>query len=188
MEISFVRTQGSPDRIYVHRADGSEVSWSFPTYGDELPHDLVHVVVEAAFGVRDGIWARVDAGADLGRSNAQANKKGGAGKYDGTGLDHPAVLLSEALANGRWGDPDLGDAERLELITAGCAGYSVPVPASVTVARIAEVREALDRLRARWRALLPKGALRLAFDPTAPERSFAGLVAEGAAAGLRHPR
>ena len=46
MKASFVRTEGAPDRIYVVRSDGSETSWSFPTYGDGLPHDLCHLVVE----------------------------------------------------------------------------------------------------------------------------------------------
>jgi hypothetical protein len=36
MEVSFVRIRGQRDRICVHRTDGSEVSWVFPTYGDEL--------------------------------------------------------------------------------------------------------------------------------------------------------
>ncbi len=46
MQVSFVRTAGARDRIYVRRTSGSEVSWEFPSYGDELPHDLVHLVVE----------------------------------------------------------------------------------------------------------------------------------------------
>jgi hypothetical protein len=68
------------DRIYVVRPDGSEVHWAFPTYGDDPPHDLIHLVVEAAFGLRRGFWGRVDAGADPAAISAEANRKGGKDK------------------------------------------------------------------------------------------------------------
>src|SRR5262245_20109080 len=64
LRAAFVRIEGKWDRIYVTRGDGTEVMWEFPTYGPELPHDLVHLVVEAAFGIADGFWGRVDAGVD----------------------------------------------------------------------------------------------------------------------------
>ena len=67
LRASFVRVAGQRDRIYVLRSDGSEVSWVFPTYGDMVPHDLVHVVVESAFGLKNGFWGRVDAGVDPAR-------------------------------------------------------------------------------------------------------------------------
>jgi hypothetical protein len=137
----------------------------------------VHLVVEAGFAVQGGVWTCVDAGVELGRANAQANKRGGAGKYAGTGLDQPPVLVSEALANASWSDPELSDAGRLESITRACVACGAEVPAAVTLMRIGEVRECLARLRERWRTLIPKGALRLAFDPAAPERSFTGFAA-----------
>src|SRR5262249_37159052 len=117
MEVSFVRVRGQRDRIYVHRTDGSEVSWGFPTYGDELPHDLIHLVVEAAFGVRRGFWGRVDAGADPARVNDEANRLGGAEKYRGFGDDRAELLLAEGLANAGWLTPHLSDQERLQRIT-----------------------------------------------------------------------
>src|SRR4051794_9667894 len=162
MHISFVRTAGAPDRIYVRRTDGSEVGWSFPSYGDELPHDLVHVVVESEFGLRDAIWAAVDRGVDPGRVLAHANRVGGRDKFRGSGLDKPEVALSEALAAARWAE-DVSDEERLAAIDRGCASYGVERPPSVTLEGIARVRTRLDDLRARWRTLLPKGAIDLTF-------------------------
>jgi hypothetical protein len=158
MVVTFVRTVGAPDRIYVDRGAGGEGRWSFPTYGDELPHDLVHLVVEARFGVRDGIWAAVATGVDLARANAQANRAGGKDKYRGTGLDRPGVLLSETLANAGW---RLGDDAR---IAADLAAAGVDASAG----QVAAVRAELDGLRDRWRALAPRGALRFDFDPAAP--------------------
>src|SRR5262245_15116764 len=64
LKAAFVRTVGERDRVYVTRSDGSQVSWAFPSYGGALPHDLVHLVVESAFGLSQGFWGRVDAGAD----------------------------------------------------------------------------------------------------------------------------
>src|SRR5436190_1128700 len=85
LKASFVRTVGERDRIYVVRSDGSEVNWAFPAYGDALPHDLIHLVVEAAFGVGLGFWGRVDAGVDPGAIMAEANRRGGSDKFSGFG-------------------------------------------------------------------------------------------------------
>jgi hypothetical protein len=85
LRASFVRTVGERDRIYVVRSDGSEVNWAFPNYGEALPHDLIHLVVEAAFGLRQGFWGRVDAGVDPGAIMADANRRGGSNKFSGFG-------------------------------------------------------------------------------------------------------
>src|SRR5262245_2973966 len=110
MEVSFVRTQGERDRIYVRRTNGTEVSWVFSSYGDYDPHDLVHLVVESAFGVRNGCWGRVDGGVDPGRINAEANRMGGANKYAEYVTDQVELMVAEILAGIRWGDSSLSDA------------------------------------------------------------------------------
>ena len=58
MWVSFARTAGERDRFYVQPPDDSEASWNYPSYGDAVPRDLVHFVVERALGMSDGIWAR----------------------------------------------------------------------------------------------------------------------------------
>jgi hypothetical protein len=164
MLVTFVRTVGSADRIYVHRSDGGEASWTFPSYGDGLPHDLVHLVVEAAFGLGKGLWGLVDAGADMARINAEANRKGGANKYRALGADQRDILFSEALAaavSGRFESEE----QRAASVLAACHSLGIePVP-PVTSARLAEILVALEVLRQRWRSLVPKGALRLHFNP-----------------------
>ncbi len=60
---TFVRHRGGRDHIYVTRADGTVVHWKFPAYGDGLPHDLVHLVVESGLEMRDGFWGLIDRGA-----------------------------------------------------------------------------------------------------------------------------
>jgi hypothetical protein len=56
LEVSFVRRRGKRDRVYVHRSDGTSTGWDFPSYGDGLPHDLCHLVVEDELGLPDGFW------------------------------------------------------------------------------------------------------------------------------------
>jgi hypothetical protein len=60
LEASFVRRRGSRDRVYVTRSDGTTTGWDFPSYGDGLPHDLCHLVVEEALGLSEGFWGLVD--------------------------------------------------------------------------------------------------------------------------------
>jgi hypothetical protein len=139
MKIAFVRTVGARDRVYVERADGTTASWSFPTYGDAPPHDLVHLIAERELGIDDGLWARVAAGADLAAINDAADRRGGpiAEKYAALG---EGVVRSEAAA----------------------AALSTPygeVPAWIDPAALDRARAALADAATRWRALVPKGTL-----------------------------
>ncbi len=174
LDIAFVRTHGQPDRMHVTRSDGSEVSWTFAHYGEYLPHDLVHLVVEAAFGVRTGFWGKVADGMDPRRANAQSDRPGAREKYGGFGADREALLLSEALANASWRDPELGDEARAEAIRAACASMGAAAPA-LALARLRQVKQTLDALGARWRALGSREALHLRFDTEALEASFAAM-------------
>ncbi len=164
IHIAFVRTFERPDRMHVRRADGTEVSWTFPTYGDALPHDLVHLVVEAAFGLRDGFWGKVAGGMDPRRANAQSDAPGTGEKYAGFGADRSALLLSEALANASWWDEDMGPLDRLSAIQRSCAQLGVDAPESMQAEPLASTQQTLLALRARWRPLVPRGALHFTFD------------------------
>jgi hypothetical protein len=150
MRVSFVRTAGERDRFYVRRDDGSEASWSFPSYGERLPHDLVHFVVEQALAYRGGVWGAVARGADLAAISAEANRRGGkiADKYARMG-DPGELLVAEALANAPWLDPEA------DIIAA------VPPSAGLTVEKVREIRARLEELGERWRGLLPKGSIEL---------------------------
>jgi hypothetical protein len=170
MEISFVRTQGSPDRVYARRTGGGQVSWAFPSYGGQVPHDLVHLLVETAFGLKNGFWGRVDAGVDVARLNADANRKGGPGKYAGFGPDQAELYIAEFLAGTRWRDAELTNVQ-----LAAALARMLPRLAPVSTDRILSIRSTLDRLCARWAALVPKGTLEARFDPADLEKSFSEL-------------
>jgi hypothetical protein len=168
---AFVRSAGERDRIDVTRSDGSQVSWPFPTYGDGLPHDLVHLVVESAFGLKRGFWGRVDEGADPKRISEEANRIGGRDKYAAFGEDQGELQLAEALAQAPWSAeaPEVRDR-----IAAACvaAGVEAPPMDDETIAR---TKASLARLAKSWRDLLPKGALNVSFDPEDPEASLRTL-------------
>ena len=156
MRIRFVRTVGAPDRVYVRRSDGSETSWSFPTYGDAIPHDMVHLVAEEEFEIADGFWGRVDRGVDPARINAEANRIGGKNKYAGFGDDLRGLYLAETLANLSWGIAEISDEERARRVMEESGKQ-------IDIARLQRVRERLAELAAQWRALVPKGTLELTF-------------------------
>jgi hypothetical protein len=142
MEVTFVRVPGARDRIYVRRSDGREVSWEFATYGDNVPHDLVHLVVESAFGLWRGFWGLVDSGIDPVRVNAMANRKGGADKYAAFGPDQREILLAEALA-AAFSQPFEEPAAVLER-----QGVQVELDPVV----VERVRSELRRVTALWRS------------------------------------
>jgi hypothetical protein len=181
LKASFVRTIGERDRIYVVRSDGSQVSWAFPTYGDALPHDLIHLVVEAAFGLAHGFWGRVDAGADPGAIMADANRRGGSNKYSAFGSDRSELLLAEALANPGWLAAEASTESLGEGIIAGCRELGVAAPTDrLSTDRVAKVRAVLRLLASRWRGLSPSGTLHLVFDSHDGTRTFDGLSKEEA--------
>jgi hypothetical protein len=162
----FVRTVGERDRVYVRRSDGSETSWVFPTYGDGLPHDLVHLVVERDFGVRDGFWGRVDRGVEPAKINELANRGGGAGKYAAFGEDLRELFVAEALANAAWSVTGEDLATRHAQLVNTCANLAWPAPARFSVEALGEAERRLRELQAKWRAAVPKGTLELEFSAT----------------------
>ncbi|MCA9719806.1 MAG: hypothetical protein KC468_34385, partial [Myxococcales bacterium] len=144
MDITIVRKPGQRDRIYVARADGSEASWSFPSYGDGLPHDLVHFVVETTFGIERGLWGLVRAGVDIERVNAVANRVGGADKYRALG-DLRELMQAEALAVAPWLSPGASDEDCVDAVRRQCEASRprVEPPRALTLERVAVARARL---------------------------------------------
>jgi hypothetical protein len=97
LNASFVRTVGERDRVYVTRSNGSEVNWVFPTFGDVPPHDMIHLIVESAFGGTQGFWGKVNDGVDPGVVMAEANRIGGGNKFSGFGTDRSQLVLAELI-------------------------------------------------------------------------------------------
>jgi len=161
VRVAFVKTGGPRDRVHVERADGSEASWAFPSYGPStLPHDLVHFVVEVQMGLRDGVFGSVARGADLMRINERANRVGGEDAYAALGED---VWLSEVLANVPWRGTD---AQIREAIAHNAEQMGVST-AGLRPEDLRRLRDALVDMRERWRSLDRGAGLHLTW-PEAP--------------------
>ena len=170
LRATFVRSADQRDRIYVTRSDGTEVSWSFPTYGEGLPHDLVHLVVEACCGLRSGFWGRVDAGADPQIINAEANRAGGKDKYAAFGPDRTELQMAEALAGAAWLLEGTADEQIEESVAVQCRRFGAPVP-ELSPDRTTRIRTTLARLARRWESLPPSGSISVTFRPDGLEDS-----------------
>lgn len=164
MRVTFVRSDG-PDRMYVQRADGTESSWTFPSYGEGLPHDLVHLVVERQLGLRSGFWGLVEGGIDFDRINEAANRKGGklADKYADLG-DLDELMLAEMVSNLPWGREWFEDA-----LETNAAFNDMPDREQLDA-----IAAELDEWRGRWRALPNKGALEMTWSGEASARAAPG--------------
>lgn len=150
MRVSFVRTFGGRDRVYVEFESGAARDWRFPSYGANLPHDLVHLVVEAHFQLPGGVWSRVARGIPL----------DAAPPPDETPTD---LAEAEAFAGLPW-TSDSG----LEALAAAWDRNRelIGIPPRPLPPRPAleGARARLLELRAAWRDLPDRGALRFDVD------------------------
>src|SRR5580700_2664453 len=96
LDVTFVRRRNSRDRVYVARRDGTSISWDFPSYGDGLPHDLCHLVVEDNLGFANGLWGLVDQGVGIGLINNElALMRDGKPLAGAFGIDLSALVQAE---------------------------------------------------------------------------------------------
>jgi len=137
MRVTFVKTIGNRDRVYVRFADGREKSWPFPTYGEHLPHDCVHLIVERAFAIADGVWGHVERGGEFGKTEP--------------------LYVAEIFANAPWLRPEEGDVR--EYIERELAQRGHALPENVTAERVETARAQIAKATEDWRALADRGAL-----------------------------
>ena len=178
LEVSFVRNLGSRDRVYVTRGDGTATGWDFPTYGDGLPHDLCHLVVEDGLGLTEGFWGLVDQHVDVGLVNNEPTLMlDGKPLVEQPGVDFagltqaeeavallaaPAVEVEQACEFGavHLGSPMVG-AQPMDEI-AEQLGFSLPD--GVAPAAIAAIHDRLRELGLRWRSLNDGGSIVITFS------------------------
>ena len=178
IEVSFVRNRGSRDRVYVTRSDGTSTGWDFPSYGDGLPHDLLHLVVEDGLGLSEGFWGLVDQHVDVGLVNNEPTLMrddkplvGQAG-VDFAGLIEaeeavallaaPAVQVDQVGGIGvvQFSSASVGAAPLDEI--AEQLGFRLTE--SATPAAIAAIHDRLRQLGLRWRSLNDGASLVLTFS------------------------
>jgi len=179
LEVTFVRKRGSRDRVYVTRSDGTSTGWDFPSYGDGLPHDLCHLVVEDGLGLSEGFWGLVDHHAEVGLVNNETTlMRNGRPLVDEPGMNFSGLVQAEeavALLAGpsvgvdqvgeigvvELGSPSVRRAPALVDAIADSLGFSLPE--SATPAAVAVIWGRLRELEAHWRSLDDGGSITVAF-------------------------
>jgi hypothetical protein len=157
MEVTFVRHRDRRDRVYVTRRDATSAAWDFPSYGDMLPHDLCHLVVEDALGIAGGFWGLVARGVEVAL------------------IDDQATLVRDGRPLVEQPDTDFSDLIRAEEAVAllgpvglqfaqtGSAALGITRPDGATEEDVAAVRTRLAELGARWRDLEDGGTITLTY-------------------------
>jgi hypothetical protein len=183
LDVSFVRRRGSRDRVYVTRDDGSSTAWEFASYGDGLPHDLCHLVVEDELGLSEGFWGLIDQGVDVRVVDNQATlMRDATPLIDHVGVDFSGLAEAEAAVAVLAG-PGVDVASSGELAVAWFAAQRATtpalgdvaralgfeLPASVTPDAIATIATRLQQLAEQWRRLPDGEALKLSFSRGSPD-------------------
>ena len=178
LEVSFVRNRGSRDRVYVTRSDGTSTGWDFPSYGDGLPHDLCHLVVEDGLGLSVGFWGLVDRHADVSLVNNEPTlMRDGKPLVEQPGVDFVGLTQAEEavafLAAPTVEVDQVGEIGVVHLHSASVLGapmdkiadqLDISLPASATPAAIAAIDDRLRELELRWRSLDDGGSIVLIFS------------------------
>jgi hypothetical protein len=187
LDVTFVRRRNRRDRVYVARRDGTSISWDFPSYGDGLPHDLCHLVVEDNLGFANGLWGLVDQGVGIGLINNElALMRDGKPLAGAFGIDLSALVQAEhavavfaarldAVENMRHRSrtqpasaiPPADETSRL----ADALGFERPTRA--TCEAIASIGARLRDLADQWRSLDDGAAITLTFPTGSRTRVLA---------------
>jgi hypothetical protein len=166
LSVSFTRHRGRNDQVEVTRSNGTSVSWDFPSYGDVLPHDMIHLVVEEGLGMQDGFWGLVDQGADVVTVNEQAVlSRNGRPLSEEPGIDFEGLVKAEEAVALLGPQPSLDQVGQLTIarptpdsFDAAAPSRSVDklgfrLPDSAAPGDIAAIRSRLRHLAQRWRDL-----------------------------------
>lgn len=161
---SFTRRREPTDRVRVTRSDGTSTAWDFPTYGDVLPHDLVHLVVEEGLGLTAGFWGLVDQGADVVMVGDQAVlAREGTPLADQPGTDVTGLVQAEEAVALLGPQPRLEQAGKITIARLDPESLTTPdphvtarqlafqLPETATPDRIEAIRGRLQQLARRWR-------------------------------------
>lgn len=168
MNVSFERTGSHRYAVVVHvPGRGAQRADPAPGYDDDIPHDLVHYVVEAELGLSLGVFGRAAAGGGTFYGGAEAitdarersraqrrqqKREAGLRRRDDT--DASDMATSERLA----GMCDLA-WRRSRGQRRDATRVPPPSPTPSEAASIERVVRRLDLLAPRWRALAVGEAL-----------------------------
>jgi hypothetical protein len=186
MKVHFIRSGERRYSMRIERADAPVLAMDpAPGFDPDLPHDMVHFAVEAALGLKTGVFGQIAAGGDAGSFHVEAGDLSakerqraarkqvakGAKLIKAQGREGELSEIAAFLFDIGWRSstrPDsaaqraaLGEAERTR------AGLSTDERARIDAAR-PRVFADFDRFSAAWRALPVGGVLILEWPSTHP--------------------
>ncbi|MCB0909657.1 MAG: hypothetical protein KDB63_21360 [Nocardioidaceae bacterium] len=158
MEVRFERTGERQYAVTVVRTRHGDLRMApAPGFSDLIPHDLVHLVVEAELGLRDGIFGQLAAGGNAGtfvpihelRTKAWARQVERRNRATGREMGRSEDLVAQVYP--RWlrraGHHPVDGVRR------------DPPPTELSQARLARLMSRLDALSAQWRAVVVGGSM-----------------------------
>lgn len=166
MQVRFERTGERRYAVAVLRADHGDLRMDpAPGYSDLIPHDLVHLVVEEEFGLRDGIFGQLAAGGNAGtfaptdelRTKAWARQVERRNRSTGLEMGRSEDLAAQVYP--RWlrhRGHEPGSHYALQ----------EPPPTELSDADLARAMDRLDDLSARWKAVGVGGSLTVEWRAT----------------------
>jgi hypothetical protein len=137
-----------------------------PAYDDDIPHDLVHYVVEAELGLMNGVYGRAARGAGtfIATEDRDISPRERARKQRKQQRRERALAAQDARHAA-----DMAQSERLAALCdvawrrrhgqRADPGRSAPVPRTEDTADVARVVSRLDAIAPLWRALPVGGEL-----------------------------
>lgn len=149
MRLVFTKRAGKMDELVAIRPDGSQVRIDCPKQGT-IPHDMVHYAVESVLAER-GFLSKLEAEGPRAMSREAAAEA----------VERLVETLQAEVWSGRVADEELLGLYALACETRGHAA------APVSREALAAIRQAMDRLAARWDAVAVGESLTLTFDPVA---------------------
>lgn len=153
MQITF--TKGTrEDWIGIARGDGTRADTRFPHKGP-VPHDAVHLFVEAGLGLAQGFWGMVGAGrhpeelAELAKLGGHASAKRAAEPDDAIIQLLQAERLVEVFEADLWSGSHSDESELLELGRTACSYSHVELP-EVPTGAAQKIQFAIAAFAAGW--------------------------------------
>ena len=132
MQITFTKGRGE-DWIGIVRGDGTRADTRFPHKGP-VPHDAVHLFVEAGLGLARGFWGMVGEGrhpeelAELAKLGGHASAKRASAPDDGIIELLQAERLVEVFEADLWSGSHSDECALLDLGHTACSYSHVPLP------------------------------------------------------------
>lgn len=187
MKVQFIRSGERRYGMRIERADAPVLVMDpAPGFDPDVPHDMVHFVVEAALGLRAGVFGQIAAGGDAGSFHVEAGGAlsakerqravrkqvaKGARLIKSQGREGELSELAAFLFDIGWRSSKRPDsaAQRAALAEAERtrASLSADERARIDAAR-PRVFEDFERLSKAWRALPVGGALAFEWPSTQP--------------------